>query len=108
LNHSKVLVESSKSQKARNPLDSQAFSQDFNFFFSQISKSNDQTNWLSGFLAFLIYIFFYYSSINLLSNDVFTRSEEGTGWKYWSHFGLRDQGFVTNRGRDWSVATPVT
>ena len=25
----------------------------------------------------------------LLSNDVFTRSEVGTGWKNWSHFGLK-------------------
>ena len=88
-NHSKVFVESSKIQKSRNPLDSQAFSQDFNFFFFQFSKSNDLT---IGFLDFwiYIYIFFYYSSMILLSNDVFTRSEVGTGWKYWFHFGLRD------------------
>jgi len=32
---------------------------------------------------------FYDSSMNLLSNDVFTRSEVGTGWKYWFHFGLK-------------------
>jgi hypothetical protein len=41
-------------------------------------------------IIMLDYIFFYESSMNLLSNDVFTRSEVGTGWKNWFHFGFRD------------------
>ena len=41
------------------------------------------------------FIFFYESSMNLLSNDVFTRSEVGTGWKKWFRFGLRDEGSWT-------------
>ena len=88
LNRSKLYIQSTKNPKIQKSTDSQAFSQDFNFFFFQFSKSNDQT---IGFLDFwiFIYIFFYDSSINLLSNDVFTRSEVGTGWKYWFHFGLK-------------------
>ena len=47
--------------------------------------------WLMWIIIIMLdYIFFYESSMNLLSNDVFTRSEVGTGWKNWFHFGFRD------------------
>ena len=45
--------------------------------------------------------------INLLCNDFFTASERDEVEKLVSFWSSR-RGFVTNRGRDWSVATPFS
>ena len=95
-----TMVETSKIQKSKNPPIHKHFHRDTTLFFftSRIVRTKPLDFWIFGFL----YIFFYYSSINLLSNDVFTRSEVGTGWKkIWFHFGLRDEGST------WPTAIPI-